>query len=309
MRDLGPFVHEGNPIAAHLVLKFFETHSKVNECIALLWLLGLLLLSQTDFDCLVAAKMTLQLKETLLASQSLVTSCPPEFETLPLNCSMYFYDQWISTVLGICGFFQDFVIERARGQMDVRRKAVEEASPNWGQSVTEKSLNLSTAKIQLVDNAGVKRLPSLAPQLWNSMQEVNAVCLAMKLPDFATYEGTRERASLASHALEFAKRTVSMAAAVTVALSEDPVALRKILQHRSVLPASLVSYIEGILNREEGPTKRADGSGSSSQASAKAGAKRGAPSATAARSAGPSSSSSKVATKKRRMGKKAPTTT
>lgn len=145
---------------------------------------------------------------------------------------------------------QDVLLDHVVKIFDVHRE--------WGQNINESRLDLATARIQLIYNDAVRRLPPLVKDLQGKIAAMGSVCASLNLPSSAQFEGTRERTSLASNALEFGKQTVSITAAPQVALSGDKASMRKVLVHKALLPKRLSAHLESLVSDGESGASGAD---------------------------------------------------
>lgn len=270
---MGPLAHESKKVSVRTGILLLGVHGKLNDVAMILWHTALDL-SKAATDLVSSARLVVRLQRAIGEAKRLLASSAAELEKLPLKNSPFYFDQWLHKVEAVHGRLQEVVVCRGRDHMDAARRAVEEASPRWGDSISDVEVNMSAAKIQLVDNPDIKKLPKLVVHLKESMHQMDNLCMELNLPPFKEYEETRERAALAAHAVNFGKNTVMVGAAVSVCVAQNREAMQKVLVHKAVLPKSLVFHIEALLT--DSPSADLGGSSASaSTATAGASLKRG----------------------------------
>lgn len=230
-------------------MKFLDVHSKLTDCAIMAWYIALQMDGVVDLADIGGS--VVRFRQAVSDASALIKSCPQALQMLPLRYSMHYYDQWLKACEVVVDLYTNKLLEKSRNAMDLARKQVEEASPSWGVSINEEKLDLQMAKLQLVESDTVRRLPELVKSLHRQMVETNKVCLSLGLPSSTECSSTRDRTLLATNALDFAKQTVSVAAALTVALANNKPGIEKVLQHRDQLPKRLVAHLLSLAQKDD----------------------------------------------------------
>lgn len=214
-----------------------------------------------DLDLVMKANFCASLQSKVASEIEAFTGIAPSLAEVPLQRPTALVRGWLAAVKEFAALCASMLIDTACQQLVSQATEVDGICPRWGDNIGDDG-----AKVQLLYNDRLATLPDATRKLHSMLACTADVCRALGIAGGVDNPSVREFVRNAHNSLDFAKRTVNVAAATRILFSQapNPGAVAKMLKFRSQLPLALARRLEELIT-----STTSDGTGSGSASSAR----------------------------------------
>jgi hypothetical protein len=133
------------------------------------------------------------------------------------------------------------------------RTVFEQLCPRWRDCVNDKEVLDDSARLTLVKNKSISKIPEAIKLVDTRRQELEAVCSVFGTSELKADKLTKDMVFLTDNSLQFGRSTFSVAAAAKVLLTEpDNLAnVKMCLEKLKSLPVALVARLEELRDSKQ----------------------------------------------------------
>lgn len=230
-----------------LALDLLTAEVKINDCVCML-LVGMMAATDNeDGNPTATAKHIQAFRITVKAAMDFCEPVTEEFGALPLRRSSALMLDWLKCAHCLSERLMDLHMAAYSESMMALSKALEAACPRWGAFCTEAGVADELAKMQLVDNPAISKLPKQTRELSESMNGLKLIASTFGIEQGVhEYPATRDSMRLSLNTFQFAKRTVTVAAAAKILFdaSAGLPNIEQVLHFKAALPTGLANRLE-----------------------------------------------------------------
>lgn len=171
---------------------------------------------------------------------------------LPLRRSTALCRSWLSCARALADGLDMMLTSACADTVNRERSNLEGLCPRWDEAITAHEVRDDVAKLTLLKNSGIQKLPAAVKRLAKAVEALKTTELLLGKSDPSANPATKDTIQLAENASAFARQTVSVAAAVRILFTVpiDMAAVSTCLTKLvGSLPRPLVERLENAAGR------------------------------------------------------------
>lgn len=197
----------------------------------------------------IRARLVQHVSSAISAATRSLASVPTQVLEAPLVRTIAFERQWLQVAGRYGELLAGAVLDDAAARVRSQSHVVSQMCPRWGENVNDAEVRDAGAKLQMLMDPQVPKLPQEIRRLHEALTEMGIVGRELSLPtSVAEHTSTKEVVRNADLSMDFARRTVQVAAGIKVLFAPKPaiVNIDAILKMRSTIPTALVLRLESL---------------------------------------------------------------
>jgi hypothetical protein len=156
------------------------------------------------------------LGNAILLCSNVVMKASATVREIPWAHSVSFFAQWLGCATAYHEGAKRQLLKDVLSDLAKVRIEVDQKCPRWGDFISETTLALSSAIVQMVDNVNIQKLPKAVVALHSAIAAATHAVITMGVDDGTSNASCAEDFEMCTQTLVFGKKTVNVAAAIRI---------------------------------------------------------------------------------------------
>jgi hypothetical protein len=152
----------------------------------------------------------------MLLCTNILNKASSTVREIPWAHSVSFFTQWLGCATAYQEGAKRKLLKELLSALAKVREEVDQKCPRWGDFISETTLALPSAILQMVDNSNISKLPKAVVALHSAIAAATHSVITMGIDDGTGNPACAQDFEMCTQTLVFGKKTVNVAAAIRI---------------------------------------------------------------------------------------------